>query len=586
MEKIPHPLDRILGPRSPLPNGLARRPRARHTRLLRVRTRPWPLRPPPLQDDTAITSRLDEIELTMRKYLIRIDAMDKLLHRLGEATTLLERPAPVAASDPQLVEAIAVLSKKVDGLLERPVIAPAPESQNLAALTKQVTAVSQQLTSLTARHSTAAAAPTTKPAPAATTKKPAPTAATTAKPAPAAAAETADPEWNPVVSRRTKRKQQTYPPVERRIIVQFPKDLEFIDTRTTADAGLRDVNRTLVAHPDVTVPPFYTAHITRTNALVLTAGLHSRGRDYEPFLGIICNALAPLTVSAHVSQQWTRYVVNGIPTDATLEDAREELEMLYPAAKLAKTPRWLTTAENRQSKAASSMNLTDSDIERVSSPEKMLNDEVINSYLSLLTMHSAADRAVHLPTQFWTSYASHGYDKVKKWLPKCWSPDHTPGILLIPINQNLHWFLISVDFARRQTSSPPIDLSLSVAEPRCFRHPSHPRQTRKKSCTMSRRYSTTSERTAKIIGTSLGLDMDRKTTPGNPTSTFEMVLQTPYTSTSPSKPEIAISRPRQLVCPPTSSTRRPTNLSVLPRLKTGPIPWILLLILSNVFNFF
>jgi hypothetical protein len=30
----------------------------------------------------------------------------------------------------------------------------------------------------------------------------------------------------------------------------------------------------------------------------------------------------------------------------------------------------------------------------------------------------------------------HGYDKVKKWLPKCWSPDHIPGILLIPINQN------------------------------------------------------------------------------------------------------------------------------------------------------
>jgi hypothetical protein len=29
--------------------------------------------------------------------------------------------------------------------------------------------------------------------------------------------------------------------------------------------------------------------------------------------------------------------------------------MLYPAAKLAKTPRWLTTAENTQDKAASSM---------------------------------------------------------------------------------------------------------------------------------------------------------------------------------------------------------------------------------------
>jgi hypothetical protein len=40
------------------------------------------------------------------------------------------------------------------------------------------------------------------------------------------------------------------------------------------------------------------------------------------------------------------------------EDAREEIEMLYPTAKLAKTPRWPTTAENRPEKAASSMVIT------------------------------------------------------------------------------------------------------------------------------------------------------------------------------------------------------------------------------------
>jgi Ulp1 family protease len=94
--------------------------------------------------------------------------------------------------------------------------------------------------------------------------------------------------------------------------------------------------------------------------------------------------------------------------------------------------------------------LTDSDIERVASPHNMLNDQVINTYLSLLTHHFEADRAVHLPTQFWTSYARHGYERVKKWLPDCWSPDHTPGILMIPINQDLHWFLLSVDFATRR----------------------------------------------------------------------------------------------------------------------------------------
>jgi hypothetical protein len=124
-------------------------------------------------------------------------------------------------------------------------------------------------------------------------------------------------------------------------------------------AILRTVNRALLRHPDVTVPPLYTAYVSRSNALVFTAGPRNRGRDYEPFLGIIRNALAEIhTVSAHVSPQWTRYIVNGIPTATTPEDGREELEMLYPAAKLAKTPRWLTTAENRQDKAASSMVIT------------------------------------------------------------------------------------------------------------------------------------------------------------------------------------------------------------------------------------
>jgi hypothetical protein len=406
-------------------------PSSPHAPAARAHTpAPLAIEAPPPHDDTAITSRLDEIELTMRKYLIRIDAMEQRLTqqsdyvgfmakhvdtlintvRTASITTLSKRvdnllarpapavtPAPVAASDPQLVEAIAALSKKVDGLLERSTaatvvasapeqtaaiaalskkvdgllerstaasapqttIAPAPESQHLAALSKQVTAVSQQLTSLTARHSTAAA-PTKKPTltPAATPAKAA-RAATAAKaaPAPTKPAENVDSAWKPVVSRQTKRRQNAYPPAERCIVVQLGEAPS--DAQKAADTALRTVNRALVGHPNVTVPPLYTAYVSRTNALVFTAGPQNRGRDYEAILGIIRNALAEIpTLSAHVSQRWTRYIVNGIPTATTPEDAREELEMLYPAAKLAKAPRWLTTAENRQEKAASSMVIT------------------------------------------------------------------------------------------------------------------------------------------------------------------------------------------------------------------------------------
>jgi hypothetical protein len=206
--------------------------------------------PTPAPRPSPTNVRLDEIELTLRKYLIRMDAIvgrfDELrnmfedwdftfLHKRMDAVdtltkkddafdrlqmvlgttnlevdavsleldvlvsrvaTLIDRPAPLvapapaAAPDPRMLEAITALSKKVDCLLTRPApaaptaTAPAPKSQHLAALTKQVTAVSQQLTALTARHSTTAAAPT---------KKPVPPAATTAKPARAAATVIA---WN------------------------------------------------------------------------------------------------------------------------------------------------------------------------------------------------------------------------------------------------------------------------------------------------------------------------------------------------------------------------------------------------------
>jgi hypothetical protein len=118
--------------------------------------------------DTAITNRLDEIELTVRRYPIRLDTVDKRLLHLDNRCDVtevnldsmmdhwiqidrgldtvskkvdvmshldnapLDRPAPVAAhaavatSDPGLVEAIATLSKKVDDLLARPAPAPLP----------------------------------------------------------------------------------------------------------------------------------------------------------------------------------------------------------------------------------------------------------------------------------------------------------------------------------------------------------------------------------------------------------------------------------------------------------------------------
>jgi hypothetical protein len=97
----------------------------------------------------------------------------------------------------------------------------------------------------------------------------------------------------------------------------------------------------------VTVPPLHTAFVSRANELVFTAGPRNHGLDYEPFLGIISDALSEIpALSGQVSQPWSKFVVNGIPTAATPEDVRQELEMLHPTANLAKTPRWFSTSEN------------------------------------------------------------------------------------------------------------------------------------------------------------------------------------------------------------------------------------------------
>jgi hypothetical protein len=90
----------------------------------------------------------------------------RLVVRTAPIAALLERPAAAAATGPapEQVAAIVALSKKVNYLVDSPATVPvsaivlAPESQDLAALTKQVTAVSLQLTSGTAHHATISSA--------------------------------------------------------------------------------------------------------------------------------------------------------------------------------------------------------------------------------------------------------------------------------------------------------------------------------------------------------------------------------------------------------------------------------------------
>jgi hypothetical protein len=58
------------------------------------------------------------------------------------------------------------------------------------------------------------------------------------------------------------------------------------------------------------------------------------------------------------TEKWTRFMLSNVPTTATFDEISREVEMLYPEIRLGRSPRWLTTAEHRVGKDASSVVLT------------------------------------------------------------------------------------------------------------------------------------------------------------------------------------------------------------------------------------
>jgi len=201
------------------------------------------------------------------------------------------------------------------------------------------------------------AAPQHTRAPPPTTKAP-----RSAAPTYAQVAEKKQPkEFTEVKSKKKARKEtilpKPYPTADRLVI--FGLTTAPNDRKEAADRALQVINKTITDHTDISHPPFILAHITATNNLTFTTAPQHLGISYEPYLAIFENALHefPIT-SSRISQRWTRFIVNGIPTTATPNDARTEIETNYPSLRMGQTPRWLTSPERRQGKEASSMVVT------------------------------------------------------------------------------------------------------------------------------------------------------------------------------------------------------------------------------------
>jgi hypothetical protein len=148
-----------------------------------------------------------------------------------------------------------------------------------------------------------------------------------------------------------------YPTGERLVIFNLTTAPN--DRKEAADRALQIVNKTINNHADITHPPFILANVSASNNLVFTVAPQHLSINYEPYLGILEDALHEYPIaSSRISQRWTRFIVHGIPTSATPENVRTEIETTYPSLKMGQTPRWLTSPERRQGKEASSMVIT------------------------------------------------------------------------------------------------------------------------------------------------------------------------------------------------------------------------------------
>jgi hypothetical protein len=233
-------------------------------------------------------------------------------------------------------------------------------TETITELTKQVAILSARPipTAATTIVRTVEAPPQHHRKPAASTKLPPPNSVPTY----AQVAEKKMQEFTEVRSKK-KAKRETvlpkpYPTADRLLIFSLTSAPN--DRKEAADRALQLINNTITTHNDITHPPFILANITNSNNLVFTVAHQHLGKNYEPYLGIFEDALVhefPIA-SSRISQRWSRFIVHGIPTSATPETVRNEIESTYPTLQMGQTPRWLTSPERRQGKEASSMVIT------------------------------------------------------------------------------------------------------------------------------------------------------------------------------------------------------------------------------------
>jgi hypothetical protein len=144
------------------------------------------------------------------------------------------------------------------------------------------------------------------------------------------------------------------PRTDREVIITLGEKVT--NQATIADQALQAINKAIKESTDITQLPFILARITSNNRLVLTTNPTTKASDYTPYLQIIANVAQPLKLTeTRINEQWTKFLLHNVPTNAELPAVRSEIEDTYPSLHLGQDPCWLVPTKRRTNKAASTL---------------------------------------------------------------------------------------------------------------------------------------------------------------------------------------------------------------------------------------
>jgi hypothetical protein len=127
-----------------------------------------------------------------------------------------------------------------------------------------------------------------------------------------------------------------------------------------ADMTLRRINSAFVDNKDVFLPPFIRTCITIRDAIISTTGNDQKNVVYEDYITIIKHTLCYFgnCEKVEIGKRFSQFLLHGVPMHLSIPEISDSITANYPQLVQGQTPRWLTPAERRQHKAASTIVMT------------------------------------------------------------------------------------------------------------------------------------------------------------------------------------------------------------------------------------